>query len=155
MPPWNSPNSAEITYSGTSPSNGRNSTSATPCSADPHSSVRTPPMRSHTRPETMRLTMPQASISDSISAPRAAPKPRSVQYATMCTCGIAIATQHATPATHSSSCACPGRRPNGRLRSTRTAAAEPTCGNTSSGGRWRMRSASSSMPAPHTSPIST
>ena len=79
MPPWNSPNIAEITYSGTSPSNGRNSISPTPCNADPSSSVRTPPMRSQITPDTRRLTMPQASISDSISAPRAAPKPRSVQ----------------------------------------------------------------------------
>ena len=31
MPPWNSPNSAEITYSDTRPSNGRNSSSARPC----------------------------------------------------------------------------------------------------------------------------
>jgi hypothetical protein len=36
-------------------------------------------MRSQIQPDTSRLTMPQASISDSISAPRAAPKPRSVQ----------------------------------------------------------------------------
>ncbi len=40
----------------------------------------------------------------------------------MCTCGIAMATQHATPATHSSNCACTGRRPNGRLRSNATGA---------------------------------
>ena len=73
MPPWNRPNSAEITYSDTSPSKGRNSSSATPCSTEPSSSVRRPPMRSQIAPETSRLTMPQASISDSISAPRAAP----------------------------------------------------------------------------------
>ena len=29
-----------------------------------------------------------------------------------------MATQHATPATHSSNCACTGRKPNGRLRSS-------------------------------------
>ncbi len=73
MPPWNSPNMAEIRYSGTSPSKGRNMSSASPCSTEPSSSVRMPPMRSQIRPETSRLTMPQASISDSISAPRAAP----------------------------------------------------------------------------------
>ena len=38
-----------------------------------------PPMRSQIRPETTRLTMPAASISESICAPRAAPKPRSLQ----------------------------------------------------------------------------
>ena len=53
-------------------------------------------------------------MSESISAPRAAPYPRSPQYATMCTCGIDIATQHATPATMSSACAAPGERPKGR-----------------------------------------
>ena len=79
MPPWNSPNSADTTYSGTSPSTGRNINSATPCSAEPSSSVRMPPMWSQIQPDTSRLTMPLASISDSISAPRAAPKPRSVQ----------------------------------------------------------------------------
>ena len=73
MPPWNRPNSAEITYSDANPSNGRNSASATPCSADPSSSVRRPPMRSQITPKVRRLTMPQASISDSICAPRAGP----------------------------------------------------------------------------------
>ena len=36
----------------------------------------------------------------------------------MCTCGIDIATQQATPATHSSVCAAPSDRPNGRLVAT-------------------------------------
>ena len=44
-----------------------------PCSADPSSSVRRPPMRSQMKPKARRLTMPQASISDSIS--RAARRP--------------------------------------------------------------------------------
>ena len=44
-----------------------------PCSTEPSSSVRRPPMRSQIAPETSRLTMPQASISESICAPRAAP----------------------------------------------------------------------------------
>jgi hypothetical protein len=73
MPPWNSPNSAETTYSETRPSKGRNSSSAAPCSAEPSSSVRMPPIRSQMTPDTSRLTMPQASMSDSICAPRAAP----------------------------------------------------------------------------------
>ncbi|MNV93402.1 hypothetical protein D3C71_1880890 [compost metagenome] len=122
----------------------------------------------------------------------------------MCTCGIAMATQHATPATHSSNCACTGPRPNGRLRSTAegtegagaaaaaededrdkeeaapaattsavappagcdgaddtaggdagTEAADAATSINTNGARCRMRSANSSMPAPHTSPIST
>ena len=39
----------------TSPSNGRKSSSATPCSAEPRSSVRSPPMRSQIQPEASRL----------------------------------------------------------------------------------------------------
>ena len=35
----------------------------------------------------------------------------------MCTCGIDIATQQATPAMHSSACAAPSERPNGRVAS--------------------------------------
>ena len=73
MPPWNSPNSAEMTYSDTRPSNGMNSSRARPCSTEPSSSVRSPPMRSQMAPEMRRLAMPHASISDSICAPRAAP----------------------------------------------------------------------------------
>jgi hypothetical protein len=65
--------------------------------------------------DTNRLTIPHASISDNISAPRAAPKPRSPHSATMCTCGIDIATQHASPATHSSACAALSESPNGRF----------------------------------------
>jgi len=64
---------ADTTYRLSNPSNGMNSSSATPCRKLPSSSVRTPPMRSQIRPETSRLTMPQASIRLSISAPRAAP----------------------------------------------------------------------------------
>ena len=48
MPPWNRPNSADTTYSETSPSKGRNSSS--PClQHEPSSSVRMPPMRSQIR----------------------------------------------------------------------------------------------------------
>jgi hypothetical protein len=79
MPPWNKPNIADTTYSGTSPSNGRNISSATPCSTDPSNSVCKPPMWSDIHPDASLLTMPQAIMSDSISAPRAALNPRSVQ----------------------------------------------------------------------------
>ena len=79
MPPWNRPNSPDTTYSDTTPSKGRNSSSATPCSTEPSSRVRRPPMRSEIQPESSRLSTPIPSITDSISAPRAAPNPRSLQ----------------------------------------------------------------------------
>ena len=47
--------------------------SAVACKTEPSSSVRSAPMRSQIAPDTKRLTMPQASMSESISAPRAAP----------------------------------------------------------------------------------
>ena len=59
----------------------------------------------------------------------------------MCTCGIDIATQQATPATHSSHCACAVERPKGRSGGqmvARGAAAAPAAGSASAGGRWRM-----------------
>ena len=52
---------------------------AKPCRLEPSSSVASPPILSAMKPEAMRLTMPKASISESISAPRAAPISRSVQ----------------------------------------------------------------------------
>ena len=73
IPPWKRPNSAEITYSDTKPSNGRNSSSAMPCSIDPRTSVRNPPIRSQMAPEMRRLAIPKPSMIDNISAPRAAP----------------------------------------------------------------------------------
>jgi hypothetical protein len=73
IPPWNRPNRAEITYSEASESNGRKSRSAVPCSTEPSSRVRSPPMRSQITPEISRLTMPAASISESMRAPLAAP----------------------------------------------------------------------------------
>ena len=73
MPPWNRPKRAEITYSDASESNGRKSSSAVPWSTDPRRRVRSPPMRSQMTPETSRLTMPAASISESMRAPLAAP----------------------------------------------------------------------------------
>ena len=59
----------------------------------------------------------------------------------MCTCGIDIATQHATPATHSSACAWSERqaeRPLRRLRGRRSRGAAPP---TAAGGRGRMQRA--------------
>ena len=82
--------------------------------AEPSSSVRRPPIRSQIQPEARRLTMPKPSISDSICAPRAAPWPRSPQYATMWTCGIDIATQQLTPAMTSTVCSAAGDIPSGR-----------------------------------------
>ncbi len=79
MPPWNRPNIADTTYKEASPSKGRNISSATPCSTEPSSSVFSPPMRSEIQPDTNRLTTPMPSMTASISAPRAAPKPRSLQ----------------------------------------------------------------------------
>jgi hypothetical protein len=70
---------AETMYSGTMPSKGKNISSATPCKNEPNNKVRMPPMRSLITPNTSRLTMPLASMSESISAPRAAPNPRSEQ----------------------------------------------------------------------------
>ncbi len=72
----------------------------------------------------------------------------------MCTCGMAMATQQATPATHSSHCACAGGRPKGRSVGTARPAAAAATGATA-GGRWRMYSASTAMPMPHTSPSAT
>ncbi len=74
---------AEMMYSDTMPSNGKNISKATPCNTEPSTKVRSPPMRSQMAPDTNLLTMPHANMSDSISEPRAAPNPRSVQYATM------------------------------------------------------------------------
>jgi len=43
------------------------------CSIEPRRSVRSPPMWSQIQPDTSRLTIPRPSMSESISAPRAAP----------------------------------------------------------------------------------
>ena len=64
---------AEIAYSDTRPLNGMNSSSASPWSAEPRISVRRPPTRSEIQPKVSRLTMPHASMSESICAPRAGP----------------------------------------------------------------------------------
>ena len=110
-------------------------------------------MRSQISPEMSRLAMPQASMSESISAPRAAPKPRSVQYATMCTWGMAMATQQATPATHNKNCALFRLNPKGCCDCW--ARALPATGVCSKGGRWRMSKLSSAMPMPQNSPMAT
>ncbi len=97
--------------------------------------------------------MPAPIISDNISAPRAAPNPRSVQYATMCTCGMAMATQQPTPATHNRNCNTSGCRPSGRCGSDRptkravrlTGAAVPAGWSANAGGRRRSTSASGNM----------
>ena len=54
-------------------SNGKNSNNAIPCKAEPNNRVRIPPIRSHIQPDTNLLTIPQVNISESISAPLAAP----------------------------------------------------------------------------------
>jgi hypothetical protein len=92
--------------------------------------------------------MPNASISASICAPRAVPKPRSVHSATMCTWGIDIATQQATPATDISAVAAVGDIPNGRARSRgeRAVAAVDFAGaTTATGGLGRIKSASAAI----------
>ena len=61
----------------------------------------------------------------------------------MCTCGIDIATQHATPATHSSTCAWSGVSPNGLPDGA--VAPDFVALNEASGGRRRMNSASAVM----------
>ena len=87
---------------------------ASACRLEPRSSVRRPPIRSHTQPDARRLTTPKPSMSDSIWAPRATPWPRSPQYATMWTWGIDMATQQLRPAMTSTVCSAAGDIPSGR-----------------------------------------
>ncbi len=63
----------------------------------------------------------------------------------MCTCGIDIATQQATPATHSSACSAFGAQPE-RPRGAGDAAggADAAAGGMARGGRRRRRSTSAS-----------
>ena len=61
----------------------------------------------------------------------------------MCTCGIDIATQQATPAMHSSTCACVGVIPNG-LPGGAVAPVLVTT-NAACGGRRRISKASAVM----------
>ena len=111
-------------------------------------------MRSEIQPEASRLTTPIPSISDSISAPRAAPKPRSPQYATMCTWGMDIATQQETPATHSSACTMPGAMPIGRSPACACPGVAAAAGTrTCSGGRGRSTRASGSITATQNTPM--
>jgi hypothetical protein len=60
----------------------------------------------------------------------------------MCTCGMAMATQQATLATHSNVCAAPGVRPKGRLLAVAARPLLPTVEATATGGRLRINSAS-------------
>ncbi len=94
--------------------------------------------------------MPQASMSESISAPRAAPKPRSTQRATICTCGIAIATQQAMPAKARMACNTFGGRPSGRAGA---ASAMPAGLGGGSGARRRRAKASGSITMRQVAPI--
>ena len=97
--------------------------------------------------------MPLANINDNISAPRAGPKPRSVQYATMCTWGMDIATQQATPATLSKPNARLRGRPNGvsLAQEVREICAPAGVGKVL-GGRVRNAHDNNNMPPPQTRP---
>src|SRR5688572_12506629 len=127
--------------------------SAKACKLDPSSSVRRPPIRSQIQPDARRLTTPKPSISDSISAPRAAPCPRSPEYATMWTCGIDIATQQLSPAMISTACSAAGDIPRGREM------CDATCGGAEvasvSGDRRRRASANGTMDATQKTPMPT
>ncbi|MCY1365981.1 hypothetical protein D9M69_528570 [compost metagenome] len=74
----------------------------------------------------------------------------------MCTCGIDIATQHDTPATHSRACSVPGERPSGRSPWAAagwwmplTAGSGPGC----AGGRRRSTSASGNITSRQNTPM--
>ena len=68
----------------------------------------------------------------------------------MCTCGIDMATQHATPATQSRNCNAPGEKPSGR--------SDPACAGAagaaaSTGGRRRNTSASGNIVSRQNTPM--
>ena len=63
----------------------------------------------------------------------------------MCTCGIDIATQQATPATQSSACAAFIDRPNGRSDGVAGAGAAGATATSAGGGRGACSSASSGI----------
>jgi hypothetical protein len=69
--------------------------------AEPAKTAASPPTRSATHPQNMRLKKAQPSNTDNIAAPRAAGIPRSLHKATRCPAGIAIGTQHRNTAVHS------------------------------------------------------
>ncbi len=102
-------------------------------------------MRSQIQPDASRLTTPKPSISDSICAPRAAPWPRSLEYATMWTCGIDIATQQLRPAMTSTVCRAKGDMPSGR--GDRVATCAVAAAVSVSGDRRRRTSVSGSIVA--------
>jgi len=62
----------------------------------------------------------------------------------MCTCGIAIATQQATPATHNSVCAWVRPRPKGRVDGVMPLARAAGDAATAVGGRGRIINANKS-----------
>ena len=90
----------------------------------------------------MRLRNAEPSSSDSISAPRAAGMPRSVQKATICVIGMAMATQQPTMARQMRSCTRLPLRPSTR---------SPFCGSrkpgrtAEAGGRWRRKKQSGTI----------
>ena len=71
----------------------------------------------------------------------------------MCTCGIDMATQQATPATHSSASSDVGRQAERPLRRQPAAPARPTPTGASGGGRRRSTSASGTMLAMQNTPM--
>ena len=73
MPPWARPKSADTMNSDGSESDGRKRSSDSACSAELIRKVGSGPIRSTSQPKPRRLTTPAASITDSISAPRAVP----------------------------------------------------------------------------------
>src|SRR5258706_11744202 len=96
----------------------------------------------------MRLRNAQASSSDSISAPRAAAKPRSLQNATTCTIGSAIAMQQHTIDTQISPCTRLPGRPTIVVPETGSRA----CASGAAAGGRRISSASGSMLADTNTP---
>ena len=69
----------------------------------------------------------------------------------MCTCGMAMATQQATPATHSNACAALIDKPNGLSEAIE--AALPGTATANKGGRCLIKNDKPNMPRPHTMPI--
>ena len=72
----------------------------------------------------------------------------------MCTCGIDIATQQATPAMHSSTCACARLRPKGRSEGTGPPARRAGAA-TAAGGRGRIASDSTGITSAQKMPSAT
>ena len=73
----------------------------------------------------------------------------------MWTCGIDMATQHETPATHSSTCTVAGFMPMGRSSAATCPPARTAAGAGWIGGRRRNTSASGSMDTTQNTPMPT